>query len=78
MMSVKKMVELYVTYEMSEDTWNMMREMTYHGLISNENWCKFFDTCKGWHKNDEDTAILDGDEKVIYLRDNQGYLKKVA
>lgn len=78
MMSVKKMIELYVTYELSEVTWDMMREMTFHGLISNDNWNKFFEICKDWHMNDELTAIVDSDDKVLYKRDEQGYLKKVA
>ena len=78
MMSVKKMIELYVTYELSEETWNMMREMTYHGLISLDNWDKFYNRCKDWYMNDEMSAIVDGNGKVLYQRDDQGYLKKVA
>ena len=78
MMSVKKMIELYVTYELSNETWNMMREMTYHGLISRDNWDKFFNRCKDWCMNDELSAIVDGNGKVLYQRDGQGFLKKVA
>ena len=78
MMSVKKMIELYVTYELSEETWNMMREMTFHGLISNDNWHKFLEICKDWRMDDEMAAIIDSNNKVFYKRDEQGYLKKVA
>lgn len=57
-MSVKKMKELYYTFQCSETTWGMLREMYYHGLINNHNWNKFFCECKGW--------IWDGDKVVYY------------
>ena len=76
MMSVKKMIDLYVRYGVDEETWKMLYEMTCHGLISHENWSKFADTCASWVC--EGNIIIDGDEKVIYTVDESGYWQKVA
>lgn len=74
-MSVKAMIDLYIRYNLCDDTWNMMYEMTLHGLISNDKWKKFFDTCKGWHfVGDEETEVADENEKVIYRYDEIGCL----
>lgn len=78
MMSVKKMVELYVSYDLNEDTWHMMWEMSVHGLISRDNWTKFFEKCKGWTMSEDGQTILDEREHVIYKRDVNGFLIKVA
>lgn len=78
MMSVKKMIDLYITYELSETTWDMMREMALHGLISRDNWCKFFDKCKGWTFDENDENVIDWDGKILYIRDAEGRLVKVA
>lgn len=78
MMSVKKMVELYVAYDLSEDTWKMLYNMSNHGLISRDNWSKFFDKCKGWTMSEDGQSILDEDERTIYKRDSQGFFVKVA
>lgn len=78
MMSVKKMIELYITYELSNTTWDMMREMSYHGLISRDNWTKFFDICHDWCFDDDENAVVNCDGKILYRRDEQGYLRKVA
>ncbi len=77
-MSVKKMIELYVAYELSDDTWNMLREMSYHGLISRDNWNKFFDKCKSWTFTEDQQSIEDGNGKILYTRDEQGFMEKVA
>ena len=79
MMSVKKMIDLYVEYGLDETTWDMLREMSYHGLISRENWVKFFETCKGWYFNEETNTIDDSEtEKTVYAYDDNGNLHKIA
>ncbi len=79
MMSVKKMIDLYVTYELSEETWDMMREMSYHGLISRDNWIKFYEKCHAWEFSEDGDNIIDcNTEKVIYTRDAEGYMVKAA
>lgn len=70
-MSVKKMVELYVKFECSEETWNMMYQMVCHGLISHDNWSKFFEKCKDWYA--EFDGIHDC-EKLLYKRDENGFI----
>lgn len=78
MMSVNKMIDLYLTYGLDEKTWGMMYEMTCHGLISNENWKEFFETCKDWTWSDDYNAVINGEGKALYHYDNNGYLVKVA
>lgn len=75
MMSVKRMIDLYVEYGVDEDTWNMLYEMTIHGLISRDNWAKFFDICHSWVI--DDNAIRDGDGLMVYRLDEKGYWHKV-
>lgn len=78
MMSVKAMIDLYLEYNLCEETWTMMYNMTMHRLISQENWKKFFDTCKGWHFVGEfETEVADENEKIVYRYDENGYLAKV-
>lgn len=75
--SVKKMTELYVNYGLDENTWTMLYQMTCHGLISNENWHKFYNKCKGWYFDKETNSIVDSDtEIVIYSYDDKGNLHK--
>ena len=76
MLSVKKMIDLYVSYELSEDTWDMLRNMSLHGLISSDNWRKFFDKCKDWSMDDDWQRIIDADGNTIYKRDKDGFLVK--
>lgn len=78
MMSVKAMIDLYIRYNLSEETWGMMYSMTCHGLISDDNWKKFFDTCKGWEFAGEDeTEVIDENGKVIFRYDELGCLSRV-
>ena len=84
-MSVKKMIEMYVNYGLSDETWDMMYQMSIHGLISRENWVKFFDTCKDWTWSDDEkdfingnNVIVNGDGKVLYFYDENGNMKKAA
>lgn len=79
MMSVKKMVDLYVTYGLDETTWDMLQQMSIHGLISSDNWRKFYNKCKGWYFDEEVNGIVDaGTQIVVYLYDDKGNLHKVA
>lgn len=75
MMSVKKMIDLYVQYGVDETTWNMLYEMTCHGLISRDNWSKFSDICKSWAI--DGNAIRDGDGLMVYRTDANGFWHKV-
>ena len=46
-----------------------------HGLISLENWEKFYNTCKDWER--DGNAIRDEDGIIIYRTDEDGYWHKV-
>lgn len=76
-MSVKKMIEMYVRYELDERTWKMLYEMVCHGLISGENWIKFYTTCCDWRMTDDCQGIENGEGKLIYARNAYGFLEKV-
>lgn len=77
MMSVKAMIDLYIRYNLCEETWDMMYNMTLHGLISNDNWVKFADTCKGWHFVGENgTEVADENERIIFRYDEIGCLAR--
>ena len=58
-MSVKSMIETYVNFELSDETWNMFYEMANHHLISDETWNTFFMKCKSWVLSDDGDAIID-------------------
>ena len=75
MMSVKRMIDLYVEYGVDEGTWNMLYQMTCHGLISRDNWVKFSDICASWFIDGD--AIRDGDGLMVYRIDEKGLWKKV-
>jgi len=74
LMSVKEMKALYLRYDISSETWDMMYEMACHGLISSENWGKFFSQCKGLEFSEKDNSIVDEAGKVVYVYDEKGYL----
>ena len=76
--SVNSMIETYVDFELSEDTWNMFYQMAVHGLISSETWNKFFMKCKGWVLSDNGNAVIDSDnnDMIVYKRDKFGFLVK--
>lgn len=78
MMSVKKMIDLYIANELSETTWNMMYQMRNHGLISWDNWTKFFNKCEGWSLSRDGQSVEDADGRIIYTRNADGFLVKVA
>lgn len=83
MMSVKKMVDLYVSFGLYEETWRMLFSMTSHGLISYDNWIKFYNKCHSWTWCDDEeklvngqNTIIDGDGNLIYYYDENGCLVK--
>ena len=77
-MSVKSMIETYVNFELSEDTWDMFYQMSTHNLISFETWNQFFTKCKSWVITDDGDAIIDYDNNmIVYKRDELGFLVKV-
>lgn len=77
-MSVKAMVETYINFELSDETWEMFYNMHCHNLISYDTWTAFYKKCKGWVLTDNGDAVvdMDNDNKVIYKRDNDGFLVK--
>ena len=76
-MSVNSMIETYVNFELSEDTWEMFYQMYCHNLIPFETWSKFFTKCKGWVMSDDGDAIIDYDNNmIVYKRDESGFLVK--
>lgn len=78
MMSVEEMIDLYVRYNLGEETYDMMYKMALHGLISRDNWMKFDGTCTGWHfTDDEADEIVDKDDKPVYRCDECGRFRKV-
>ena len=77
MMSVKKMVETYVRYECSNQTWKMFYLMRCHNLISEDSWDKFTRKCKGWYVDEDGIRDMDDDDKLVYTRDADGYLNPI-
>ena len=77
MMSVKKMIETYVRYECSNETWKMFYLMRCHNLISEDNWDKFTRKCKGWYIDESGIRDMDDDDKLVYTRDADGYLNPI-
>ena len=76
--SLKSMIETYVNFELSQDTWDMFYKMAAHDLISSETWNKFFITCKGWGISDNGDSVIDSDndDMIVYKRDELGFLVK--
>lgn len=77
--SLKSMIEIYVDFDIGEDTWEMFYQMATHNLISSETWNKFFMTCKGWVLSDDGDSVIDTDnnDMIVYKRDDSGFLVKV-
>ena len=67
-MSVKKMVQLYLSFGLDEETWHMLWQMTNHGLISSDKWSKFCEICCDWHLDDETGEhVVDGEGNLVSL-----------
>ena len=80
MLSVKKMIDIYVNHGLSEETWRMLYNMSWHNLISYDAWERFCNTCRGYEFDEGDgTTIIDtaNDCKVVYKTDENGFWKKV-
>ena len=75
---LRSMIETYVNFELSEDTWNMFYQMYMHNLIPFETWRQFFTKCRGWVLSDDGDAIIDSDnnDMIVYKRDEMGFLVK--
>lgn len=76
MLSAKKMIDTYITYGLDKATWNMFYEMRCHDLVTREAYNKFYETCTDMRYNDDETKIIDGNGKVLYEMDDQGYMIK--
>lgn len=76
-MSVKKMVELYVNYGLTSHTWDMLYSMMCHNLITYDNWLKFYNKCRDWYYNEDKSAIIDGDGKYVYIKDENGIYRDI-
>ena len=77
-MSVKAMIETYINSELSGETWQLFYNMKCHNLISYDTWTTFYGKCKGWVMTNSGDAVIDmdNDNKIIYIRDSEGYLVK--
>lgn len=70
MMTYKKMVSLYAYYEFDEKTWDMLYQMTVHGLIKREVWEKFFQNFKDVSLDEQkENAINVLTGEIVYRRD---------
>ena len=77
MMSVKKMIETYVRYECSNETWIMFYQMRLHDLISDDNWDKFTRKCKGWYVDESGIRDSENNDELVYVRDARGFLNLI-
>lgn len=75
MLSLKKMIELYVQYGVERETWDMLYSMYRHCLISEDNWMKFVDKCEDWECNGNIITNCEG--VVVYRTDDNGCWQKV-
>ena len=75
-MTVKKMIELYVRYELDDKTYEMFWLMTCRGLITRNNWRKFSNICANWCLDDTQMEIIDGFGHTLYRRDRSGFFEK--
>lgn len=79
MMTVKAMEEMYVTDGLDEKTWDMLYNMTCHGLITRTNWDEFCDKCKGYtFGNNEQTTIVNEHQVPVYRMDEDGFFKSTT
>lgn len=76
MMSVKAMIELYLRYNIDENTWDMLYQMRCHELISYENWKKFYETCKDWAFDESGDNVVDAEGNELYHYGEDGFLVK--
>lgn len=64
-MTLKKMVQTYVNFECDPDVWKMISMMHLTGLITYEQYNKFYEKCKGYTFNKDDRTVRDENDMVI-------------
>ena len=77
MLSVKKMTELYVNYDLSDETWHMLRNMALHGILPWEWSGQISDKRKDWSMDADGLMFIAGIGNAFYRRDVQGVMGKV-
>lgn len=82
-MTLKKMVALYLDYEISDDTYEMFRQMALHGLIKQDMWDRFWRLVKSWAWVDDIEYVIgdvhpDGSYTVIARRNADGRMVRCA
>ena len=71
-LNLKNMKETLVNYSECQSEfdriWHAFYEMACMGFISQDTWKKFYDQCKGWYVDEENTEIRDSeqDDKIIW------------
>lgn len=75
--SVEKMVELYLQYELDERTWDMLYEMSLHGLISVDAWHRFYAICAYWHLDSNGENCIGQYDEIVATRDADRNLVRV-
>lgn len=62
-LNLKNMKETIVNYSGSQEEfdkiWDGFYQMACIGFISQDTWGKFFDQCRGWYVDEENTCVRD-------------------
>lgn len=72
MLSLEKMVSIYVSDDLDERTWDMFNLMCGHGLIKSDVWEKFYEKCHDWTLSCDERYILNYSGDILYRRDGFG------
>lgn len=71
-LNLKNMKETLVNYSECQSEfdriWRTFYEMVCLDFISQDTWKKFYEQCKGWYVDEENTEIRDSeqDDKIIW------------
>ena len=71
-LNLKNMKETLVNYSECQSEFDRILHAFYYmvflGFISQDTWRKFYDQCKGWYVDEENTEIRDSehDDKIIW------------
>lgn len=69
-LNVKNMKETLINYSGIQDEmeriWNTCWQMATLGFISQDEWKKFFDCCKGWYIEDDQVKDSENDDAVVW------------
>lgn len=77
-MNAKKMEEIYVTYGLCEDTWNMFYNMRLHNIISEKTWARFYENCAHLEFGEVGGVIINSLTGLpVYVTDDAGFWNKV-